>query len=535
MKFKVSINQKQIWIVLFIILICVFQNVQGEPDTDILTIEFDAETLNIPAGDSNSSIIFVNLTLDESEDIVLQGKWLGDQPEHVTVSFAQSSGVPPFTSYINFSTSQNEIGIFNYQVTATGDTITNSADIPITININNSISFQTENESYYNGEKLYLQGNISLQPKNNTILNDSVSITLYYGNWYRYLSSALDDFFFDCVYNISYGDPEGPWNITAVVEDTNGKQISYNTTCNVSLPTGTVRYKVVWFSPAENAIYQRGSLLNISIFITEDEVGVKNATTICTLPTLEQINLTEIKRGYYKESYQIPWDAQIGLMVLTVESKNDSGSTKEAGGSVTTITIKSTPLQIQLLQPSKFEYQLGDTIDIVVNVTYPDNTTVTDANITAEILTENISLSKQDYGIYSGSYTITDEYTGSFFINFYGSDEYDNSGSKNVIIQIIEIQQYSFPFVTIIGTIVTIIIIFLLVYFVRNRFSKQHFKDIKEELNEVKKLQNEAATKYYKKGSISRQTYDMLRKDHTERLAELKKEDKKLIKPKKKK
>ena len=54
-------------------------------------------------------------------------------------------------------------------------------------------------------------------------------------------------------------------------------------------------------------------------------------------------------------------------------------------------------------------------------------------------------------------------------------------------------------------------------------------QDVQEEIEEVKRLQDEAAEKYYKKGSISRQAYDMLRKEHTERLTELQGGEKKKL------
>jgi len=122
---------------------------------------------------------------------------------------------------------------------------------------------------------------------------------------------------------------------------------------------------------------------------------------------------------------------------------------------------------------------------------------------------------------------------GPFFIKFNGSDPYNNTGAKDIIIQIIKKSQNSFPYVTIISIIIVLLILILIIYAIKKRFLKQRFSDIKQEIEEVKKLQNEAATKYYKKGSISRQTYDILRKEHTERLAELKKDKKKMKKPKK--
>jgi hypothetical protein len=72
--------------------------------------------------------------------------------------------------------------------------------------------------------------------------------------------------------------------------------------------------------------------------------------------------------------------------------------------------------------------------------------------------------------------------------------------------------------------------VIIAVYIFRKRYSIQHFKDIQEEIKEVERLQNETAIYYYKKGTISREIYNVLRKEHASRLTELKNEEKKIIK-----
>ena len=133
-------------------------------------------------------------------------------------------------------------------------------------------------------------------------------------------------------------------------------------------------------------------------------------------------------------------------------------------------------------------------------------------------------LLEQSNGIYTVNYTILSENKGGFIIEISAFDQFSNNASTTKIIQIIHKKESSFPLTTILAIIAVLIIVIFVAYFLQKRFSILRLQDVQEELKEVQRLQNEAVKNYYKKGSISRETYDMLRKEHSERLAELKRE-----------
>ncbi|RLF52128.1 MAG: hypothetical protein DRN19_01555, partial [Thermoplasmata archaeon] len=49
----------------------------------------------------------------------------------------------------------------------------------------------------------------------------------------------------------------------------------------------------------------------------------------------------------------------------------------------------------------------------------------------------------------------------------------------------------------------------------------KHLEDVKRELDEIRRLQREAIIKYYKKGTISRTTYDLLMQEYAKAYGEL--------------
>ena len=238
------------------------------------------------------------------------------------------------------------------------------------------------------------------------------------------------------------------------------------------------------------------------------------------------INLKEIKQGYYWETYTIPWNSQSGVWVLSLESIKEEGNSLKVGGSNISIKIKPASLKIDIIEPSLDEYTSKDIIEIKVNLRYPDNKIVENATVTLDVLNEKITLNEQDNGSYFHTLDIKDETFGRYIIKFSASDQFGNNVSAIKIIQINRNtnseKDSNFPFVFLLGVISCIIIVVFLVLYISKRLNFLRSQDIHFENEELEKLQKEAARKYYIDGSISRATYDMLRKEHEERIAELK-------------
>jgi len=239
---------------------------------------------------------------------------------------------------------------------------------------------------------------------------------------------------------------------------------------------------------------------------------------------MERIFLTEVKQGYYQQSYKIQSDSYIGLWHLSIDSVNNSEENTIAGGSNTSIIVKPLKLFINLLEPSLHNYKLGDNIELKINLTYSNNTYVKNAIVTVDIFNKKIELINHDDGRYIINYTIIDEDIGRWIITISASDYHGNNASITQVIQLIEEKQSVIPFMTIFILIFSIIIFTIILLFLRKYFNKQSFKDIHSEIKEIKRLQGEVAINYFRKGSISRKTYDSLMKENTIRLTELNKE-----------
>jgi len=236
---------------------------------------------------------------------------------------------------------------------------------------------------------------------------------------------------------------------------------------------------------------------------------------------MDEIKLTELSEGYYQESYTIPLDSVNGYWSLSINSMNTSEGSIFAGGSNNSIYVKPTSLIINLLEPSLTEYNSGKNMEIKINLTYQNNHVVKNAFVIAKLLNNEVKLINRGNGIYSENYSITDEYLGRKNLKIVASDLYDNNASISLIVQFNKESHSNFPFSSIFFIIFVITILIFVIMLFKKRFFYHLHRDIENEIKEIKCLQKEAAINYFMKGSINRNTYDKLMKEHTIRLSEL--------------
>lgn len=523
--------RNQLFIVISILMIVGFftiRPVEASSDFDF-SINIENHYSLVRAGEKIGIKVYINSTFNISENVFLKGEWIDNIPKNVTVNISKPIGYPSFFSYINFSSAiDSDMGIFVYNLSAELDDVIKFINMKIEITYNLNISLQTDQENYQKGEEIHVFGNIS--SFHEIDMPDIVNISFQYENWRRAVNLPIINNSFEYYYNISYGDPEGIWNVTSNILDDEDILFSSEISLSIIPPPDVLRYSVEIYSPPEKAVYYRGSTFNISVFVTEAGVGVNNASTSCILNTDEKITLTEIKDGYYQGSYTIPWNSQIGDWSLSMECTKESAGYLKAGGSYTFMNVKPARINLDLLEPSLNDFNIDEPITIKAELSYPDGETIEDALVTAITPSRNMTLIDQLNGTYITNYKTNTEDIGSWFIEITAMDKYGNKASTAKIINIFDKKQIDFPISSILGIMIISIVGFFVLNMFRRNLSSQHLNDIEEEIKEEEKLQNETAVKYYKTGSISRNTYDALMKQHTERLGELKKERRKIKK-----
>jgi hypothetical protein len=207
--------------------------------------------------------------------------------------------------------------------------------------------------------------------------------------------------------------------------------------------------------------------------------------------------------------------------MLTVESKKGSEENIEVGGSNATIIVKPATLKMTMIEPSKDSYQKHEDIPFQITLLYPNEEIVENATITVNSSEQQQELTYQGNGSYQGFFISQETNQKNLMFTVHATDSYGNTVTDYQLVYIIDSEQGAVPLILVISLTGLVIIAFLMIYFLKNNIIRVRFEDINTEIEEIDQLQKEAVLAYYQKGSISRNAYERLRKEHEQRLAEL--------------
>ncbi len=504
------------FLVIVVILICASISV------DIL-IESLGETLPSSASSIEEKTLFVvlgegvvtNLTINmtgETGNISLEGEWI-DGPAKVECAIEPLQALPPFTAKLTFAPF-DKIGYYLYRVKAEGKNTTAYYDISIIVT-DIGISISTDKENYTKGEEMSISGRIT------SVYGSAVksaNLTISCGEWKRFTTLHVNNGSFTYNYSISFGDPEGMWKVEVSTVDSGGNTVYKDIFVNVSLPENSVRYKVIFLSPPKGAVYQRGATFNVSVLVTSGDTGVTGLLTTCTLPSMEKINLTEIGDGYYRGEIKIPWDAEEGTWYLSVESINTENGF--AGGSSSYISVKPAPLEIEILKPASNSIKYAEKVEFEVKVTYLSGEPVTDAVVRASLSDEEINFTNSGNGTYTTLY-LPDKDSKYMLLSITAVDRYNNSGYLSRAFYLSYRPSTTLDIKMVVIMLIAMGAVGTIFYRTKKTMFMKHLEDVKRELDEIRRLQRETIIKYYKKGTISRTTYDLLMQEYAKSYGEL--------------
>ncbi len=377
--------------------------------------------------------------------------------------------------------------------------------------------------NYYNGQTIHFSGTV--ESSDGTPLESGVVTILFsYGDWSRRLSVDISDGAYEGDYIISFGDLPGPWAILASAVDGNGNTGETSKNIGVSLPPNT-NYTVVFLSPPNNIIRLRGRDVTLSLQVKEGSTLIDGADVSYRSPTNDVVSLAPVDgaSGTYSATYTLKWDDPIENWCISAEATKGT----KAGGYYTIVEIQPAVLQLDLLSPSGLELGVGKQAEIRVRASYPDGTPVGGATIILSAPGHgNIVLTGGDNGVYTSS-AISFENAGGQLISLTVADANGNAGSRSYVFNIVPPPLPSGVIFLLALVAVGLAIGISAAVLSRKKIYSIKLEAIRAEKKHITRLQTEAAKKYFKEGSISRETYDSLMQEHARRLAELDKEERK--------
>ncbi|TKJ25750.1 MAG: hypothetical protein CEE41_03665 [Hadesarchaea archaeon B3_Hades] len=455
------------------------------------------DNLTLARSDSTTSTITMNIISGTAQTVSLSGAWVGTAPTGVSASFSPSSGTPTFSSTLTLTTTSTaSAGNFTYRVTGSGGGLTRTDQIIVRIaapptvpslsSPGNGTTIDTLTPTFdwsdVAGAESYTleiatDNNFStiVRTKSATESTTTLSETekLSYGTHYYWRVRGTSD--------LGTGDWSSTWSITA----------------KLAVP------KVTSFEVAAGATYTNSTGIQLTI-------TAQNAVEMSF--SSDGVVWDEWETFQASKSYAL--STGDGPKNVYIRVKDNVGDISQT--SVDSITLDQT-------SPSTTHSLSGN----LGADGYKSSVVVT---LTSTDATSGVESTK--YLITGGEWRTGDTFVisedGEHTVEYYSTD----AAGKTEETKTFEVKVYTPTAIPPIlsqywWAILSIIVVAGVVStFVTRRVRlASRLKRITREKAELSKLKLEAETKYFREGSISRETYDTLVKDHERRKAELEKDE----------
>ncbi len=416
-------------------------------------------------------------------------------------------------------------GEYKIILAASKDGYTGSVtELKINVDPKLDVNITFDKSEYSKGIEMQISGDVKSKPKTSSYGGD-VKILFSSGSWKFSKDEPLGvqgNFF--AIYPISFGDPEGTWNVNVTIIDSFKNYVSKIFAMPVKTPPAGSFYYVKFLSPTEGLSYSRGEVVKTTVEVSELGTLISGSNVSLKTPTGDLIELNETSSGVYSTDYNIGWEHPTGNVSLVVEGKKEVKGAVKAGGNFILLKVNPAKIKVDLLSPTKTDFVAGEIVKLSVRAYYPDGTAVRSGSLeTTSPSGEKIFLKEAEPGTYYAEYKIQEGEEGQWKMQLNAADTFQNSAALQKILFISQITIFYLLLQDWWAVALGASPFAYLGYRSYQKFSvKIGAQKMKEELGRIDKMKKDAQINYYKKGSIDKQTYSDMMKQYESREAELK-------------
>lgn len=390
-----------------------------------------------------------------------------------------------------------------------------------------TVTLTTDKDTYEKGQTIRISGNVR-DAENKPVASGAATIKLSSGTWSQTFTTPITNGSYSYDYRISFGNPPltgtATWRVKVTADNlgTRSKNIT------VIIPA-SVRYLVEIRSPKENFSYARGENVTITAKVTEGGSPIENAAVFSNTPKGENIPMSAAGDGTYEGNpYPLKWSDPTGDWSISVEATKTVNNTFRAGGWWINVKIAPAVLGVKLISPIRGRFEIGESVEVRVKVTYPSGELVENAVVQVTTPTgESRTLEREDLGVYRTTCALGAQDPETWNLTVTASDSYLNSGrSESKVIYIARpvvpgfLAKYWWA---VLSAILAAGI--ASAYVSKGKILTAKLEDVRREMKEIPRLKREAAIKYFREGTTSRSVYDGLIKRYDARMDELKRKE----------
>jgi hypothetical protein len=212
----------------------------------------------------------------------------------------------------------------------------------------------------------------------------------------------------------------------------------------------------------------------------------------------------------------------LGNQLLEVRAIKEEEDIVLQGTGTISLQVEPVKLKVEVLEPKTFSHRIGEKIDFIVRVLYPNDEPLIKGKIKALIGDLELEFTSIESGIFRASFVPTSESEGILKTLIVAEDDFGNSGKTETLI---EVSGTSILF-DLFQNLHVIALIFLIivgsVYLARKRILREIVKaNLKRKKSELEKEIEKLQFKYYRETSIDREEYKTLMAKYSSELKEV--------------
>lgn len=240
---------------------------------------------------------------------------------------------------------------------------------------------------------------------------------------------------FEVEYHTATINPDGVWQVRVYGEDATGNYALFEDMILVA-EAKSVQPLDVEFLSRINPNYTRGENLLVVAKVIEGGENISRANCMLHLPNGDKVDLKELQQGQYSAMYEIPLDAELEKQNFFISASYVDGNVLHKGEKVFVTNILPAELTINVIKPEQMSFMVGEKIEFITEVTYPNESLVPNADVKILVFDEEIALEQIKKGLYVTEYVTKDSKMGETDVYFGATDEYGNEGFKAVRVDI---------------------------------------------------------------------------------------------------
>ena len=386
------------------------------------------------------------------------------------------------------------------------------------------MALSTDKESYSLGENILISGNVA---RSGAPLSQNLDLNITADGQVilkkQLQSDSSGNFSFS--YHTSIVEPGNGWKIRVRTVDVNGNTGYAEKDLNFSSAKIT-DFLTLSLAKELKGLYFRDETMELEVKInSESNAQIEGANVTTVTPAGDILGLTETQPGTYAGSFIVSRDFPLGMHEMKINASKIDGNHVYGGSLVFDFNVEGIGLNIELLEPVRTSFQIGEDITFKARVTYPGNEPLISPDLNAIVNGKKIVMRAIDKGMYVGTYTITDDDAQGLSFSVAVDDSFGNVGNTTANVEVsgtswLFYARKYFNLLIITAVVLAVAAVIMLINLNwRVRLQGLGRKE-RQTIEKIKGVQ----LQYFKEGSIDRKTYDAGMQKFEAELEDVKKE-----------